>query len=117
MTDIPVQQILSAGVKPTYQAAAAGDTMPQTSNARRFFHVKNGAGVTRTVTIPKSSLSLNVAGYGGIAISDIVIAIPAGEERMIGPFSDLYKDGNGKIPINYDVITTVTVAAIELPSL
>lgn len=118
MSALTPQPILTSGMKPTYSAAAGGgDTIPQESKARRFAFVKNGGGGSITVTVAKQATSLPVSGYGSVPTSDLSVAIPAGEERMIGPFSDVYKDASGNINLAYSGVTTVTVAAIELPSL
>jgi hypothetical protein len=120
MAALTPQQIVTTGngVKPIYGTAnSGGDTLAQESKARRFVHYKNGSGGTLTITVAKQVSTLPVSGYGSVAISDITCAIPAGEERMLGPFSDAYKDGNGNINFTYSGVTSLTVAAIELPAL
>jgi hypothetical protein len=53
----------------------------------------------------------------GLAVADRAVAIPAGEERLIGPFpSAIYDDGNGKVQLTYDAVTSMTIAALRLGS-
>jgi hypothetical protein len=119
MAALSVQQVGVAGLTPAYTAAGAGgDTIPQSSDGRRFLHVKNGGGGSINVTITKQVASVRVPGVASaLAISDMVVAVGAGAEKMIGPFSDAYRDGNGNVAITYSGVTTVTVAAIEVPAL
>ncbi|UCD57872.1 MAG: hypothetical protein JSV16_01815, partial [Candidatus Hydrogenedentota bacterium] len=45
-----------------------------------------------------------------------VVSVPASGEKMIGPFpKDRFNDTAGKVQIAYSGVTSVTVAAIELP--
>jgi hypothetical protein len=45
---------------------------------------------------------------------DIVVAVPNGGERLIGPFSDRFADASGQVLITYSGVTSVTVAALEV---
>ncbi len=54
-------------------------------------------------------------GFGSLTISDMVVAVAAGSEEMIGPFSDAYVDSAGNVNVAYSGTASVTAAAIRLP--
>jgi hypothetical protein len=108
MAVLVAQSVVRAGVKPVYVAAAeAGDSFANTGD--EFIHIKNGAGDPYVVTIATP------ATVDGLAVADRTVSIPAGEERMIGPFpSNTYNDSTGKVQLTYDGIVSVTIAIIKL---
>jgi hypothetical protein len=110
MADLTVQNIDRSGLSPSYgTCAGGGDQFLNASNT--FIHVKNGDASPHTVTIVTQSTS------DGLAVADRAVAIPAGEERLIGPFpSAIYDDGNGKVQLTYDAVTSMTIAALRLGS-
>lgn len=109
-SDLTVQAIARTGLEPAY-AAANVDGNAFANDGQTFIHVKNGGGVEIDVTIPTP------AQVDGLDVEDVVVAVPAGEERMIGPFQGRLfgqpADSN-KVWVNYESVTTVTVAAIRL---
>lgn len=110
MADLTVSTITRSGIAPTYVAAAAlGDAFVNTG--RIFLHVKNGGGGSINVTVAEQ-VTADIAGY---TATDLVVAVPAGAERMIGPFPrSAYNDSNGKVQVSYSDETSVTVAALQL---
>lgn len=111
-----VEDIAEAGLNATYNPAAAGGDAA-INDGRLLLHVKNAAGTARTVTIAAQDSSAEVAGYGTMTKADAVVAVPASEDRFIGPFpkSAFNDPGTGQIAITYDDETSVTVAALRLP--
>lgn len=109
MAELAVQQILATGYEPTYAAAdVEGDTFPWA--ARAFIHAKNGDASSHTVTVVSQ-----YAATPGIAPDDIEVAIPAGEERMIGPLrGEFFRNTDGSVEITYDAVTSVTVAVLTV---
>ena len=110
-TDLTVLQVIQAGLNPAYTAANSvangGNMFPNTGDA--FLHVKNGSGSSINVTVDIPGL------VAGMAISDLVVAVPAGGERMIGPFDPTWcNQSDGKVYVDFSAVTTVTVAAIKL---
>lgn len=103
------KKIFLTGMAPVYVAAgAAGDEFANTG--RVFLHVKNSGASSINVTIN----SQTPCSYG--FDHDVVVAVPNGEDRMIGPFPKTrFDDANGKVQVSYSDVTSVTVAAIELP--
>lgn len=99
------QSLNRDGLEATYAAAAAGgDTFA--NDGRTFLHVKNGGGASVNVTVD----SIKQCDQG--VDHDVIVAVPAGEERMIGPFP-VSRFGS-PATIAYSGVTTVTVAALKL---
>lgn len=110
MANLSVQQTALTGLKPTYVAAASlGDEFVN-SRGRALCHIKNGSGAPITITLD-SQVECN---YG--IDHDLDIIIPAGEERLIGPFDPArFNDVNGRVQVGYSGVTTLTIAIIEVP--
>lgn len=108
MAVLTVQEVVNTGLNPSYAGAAAGGD-EFANNGDVLFHVKNGDASAHTVTI-NSQVNCN-QGFdhdgGG--------SIPAGEERMYGPFPKSRFNPDGNVQVTYDAVTSVTVAAIKLP--
>lgn len=110
MADLTTQAINRAGIGPTYAAAAGGgDKFIPGKDV--FLHAKNGSGGALTVTIvtPKT--------VSGEAIEDRAVSVPAGAERMIGPFpKSLFANpaDSGKAAITYSGVTSLTIAVLSL---
>jgi len=101
------QVISRSGLEPVYTAAdVAGDEFVNTG--RKFFHIKNGDGSPHTMTIETPNT------VDTLAIADRDVVIPAGEERMIGPFAGgTYNDSAGSVQVTYDAVTSVTLALVR----
>lgn len=114
MPTLNVEDIVEAGLDATYNAAdAGGDDFVNDSSKRIFLHVKNGDASSHTVTVSAIESSLDIPGYGLMSKNDIAVAVPAGEERFIGPFP---RFAFGNTPaIAYDDVTGVTVAVVKVP--
>jgi hypothetical protein len=109
MATLSHQQIGHAGTAITYSAAAGGgdNAFP---DERSFLHVKNGGGgsINVTVTVPGTSfLQLN---------GDIVVAVPNGSERLIGPLVPELAAAEtfGVVLFAYSGVTSVTVAVVRV---
>lgn len=115
MSLLTTQEMTVAGLEATYAAATAGgDTV--VADGKTFLHVKNGGGAPITVTIPKAANSTSKAGYGDIALADISVVVTNAEERMI-PIPPASHAPGGIASIAYTAVTSVTVAAIRLPTI
>lgn len=109
MATLPYVQVGIAGTNPGLVAAAAGGDKVA-PNERGALHVRNGSGasINVTVVVPGNTK------YGQ-ANPDVVVAVPAGADRLIGPFpSDLADPADGLVAITYSAVTTVTVAAVQI---
>lgn len=115
---LTVQTTVRTGLNQSYTAAIADGHAFDNSSKRVFLHVKNAGGGAVVVTIdcPKT--------VDGLAVPDLQVSVPAGEERMIGPFpEDLYSQVDSAlgideaVHIDTDTQTGISYAAIQLGSL
>lgn len=108
MAALSKQTISPNGSTPTFVAVAASDTFPPGNNV--FVYVKNAGASPDTVTIVTPG---NVKGQ---AISDYSFSVPAGAERVAGPFSgsDVADATTGLATITHSFTTSVTIAVLEL---
>lgn len=116
MAELTLQSIVAAGLEPAYAAVNASDTAILNQAQRNFLHVKNGGGGSINVTITAVKTSARVQGVGVVTIEDLVVAVPAGEERMIGPITEAYLDTDGEVTIGYSGTGSVTAGIFSLPA-
>lgn len=106
MATLTTQPIIPTGTTPTYAAAAGGGdkVLPGPTT---FIHVKNASGGSITVTVD------SVAPCSQGADHNLVVAIGAGTERMVGPLTaDRYASAtDGLAAVTYSGVTSLTVAA------
>jgi hypothetical protein len=109
MATLSYKQATVAGTDPAMAAASVGgDKVPP--NDRGALLVRNGSGASITVTIAWPGNTK----YGP-ANPDPTVAVPAGGDRLIGPFgNDLASSIDGLVAITYSAVTTVTVAAVSI---
>lgn len=94
-----------AGVTP----GGSGDTFVNTG--QEYVIVKNSSGGSINVTLDV------VATVDGAAVTDPVVAVGAGVEKMIGPFpTGWYNDGNGQAKVTCSATTSVTIKVVKLPT-
>lgn len=118
MAALSIQQIGEAGLDPQFSAAAAGgDTFANDTLERTFLFVKNGGAGAITVTGTAQKTQAGVRGFGALPRNDIAVSVPAGQDRLIGPFTDAFSDAAGNVSVTYSGVTSVTVAAVRLPRL
>lgn len=115
MALLTVQNLAKAGATPTYGAVAASDTFLNIGDERTFLHVKNGSGASINVTVTARKTQVKVPGVGQLTVSNLVVAVPAGQERMIGPFSEAFNDADGLVTVGYSATATVTAGVFRLP--
>lgn len=106
---LTVQSVVRTGLEPAY-TAAVGDGHSVLNDGRlTFVHVVNGSGSEVTITIPTPG------SVDGLAVADRTVAVPAGEERMIGPFpTATYNQADGTVHVDYSATTSVTVGAFKV---
>jgi hypothetical protein len=104
---LAVQTPSTSGITPTYSAVAASDEFP--NDGRTYVHVKNGGGSSDNVTFNSQQPCNQGADH------DIVVAVPNGQERIIGPFpADRFNDPTtGRVVMTHSFQTSVTVAVIR----
>lgn len=111
------QAIVRTGLNPAYTAVVAGAANGiafDNSSAGPVLHVKNGGGGAVAVTIETPG------SIDGLAIPDLSVSVPAGEDRIIGPFPKaLYNQVepdtalNEAVVVTFDIDTSVTVAVLS----
>jgi len=115
LATLTVLSLTSVGNTPNFVAAAAGGDEFVNSD-KSFFAVKNGGGGSINVTVAIQRSSFDIPGFGRVGFSALVIAVPPGEERYIkvppGPYND---PNTGRVEVTYSAVTSVTVAAIQVP--
>lgn len=87
-------------------AAAGGDKFLNDGNT--LLYIKNGGGssINATVAAPGTP--------GGLTLTPPVVAVPAGGEKILGPFDPKYfNDASGFVNLTYSGVTSVTVAVIQ----
>lgn len=108
MATLSSQSINRTGLEPSFASCASGGD-EFVNNGNEFIYVKNGDGSPHTVTIATP------ATVDGLAVADREVAVPAGEERIIGPFPKAtYDDTAGKVQLTYDAVTSLTIAVLKL---
>lgn len=107
--EITPKQTSDSGVKPEDKGELkTEDThlIPNDGNTR--LRVVNGGAEALTVTIATPGST------GGLAIADRTVEVPAGEERIIGPFKkSLYNNEDEQIEVTIDKSEEVTISAIK----
>lgn len=108
MANRAAQQISRAGLTPTLNAAASGDTCDVGTTT--FLDVRNGSGSAITLTVTA------VGGKGGLALANLVVSVPATSEKFIGPIDpELFENvSDGKAHLAWSATTTVTFAVLEM---
>lgn len=112
-TALAKQQITSAGVAAAYEAANADGHMID-GDERTFLHVKNGSAASINVTVQTPQQR------DGLDVAERVVAVPAGAERFIGPFSkQQYNRPSGgtdpdKVYVDLSAVASVTLAALGI---
>jgi len=115
MAILTVEDMVRAGVEPTFNvASAAGDEFQ--NDGKTFLYVKNGANAV-AVTLTAQNLLTNKPGFGDITLGNQVVNVPANEERAIGFFEQaIFNDGNSRVQITYDDESNVTLAVLKAPA-
>ena len=89
-----------------YAACATGDQI--VNNGRTVIYVKNGDSASHNVTVT------SVAACNQGANHDLVVAVAAGEQRIIGPFAtDRFNDVNGHVGLAYSALTSMEIAVVS----
>lgn len=96
-------------------ANAGGDTIPN-NRGGAFLRINNGSGASINVTLA-AGVNKNRPGDGvfpPMVLEDQVVAVPAGQARIIGPIPPSFNDGSGNVLLTYSATTSVTVETYQL---
>jgi hypothetical protein len=108
MATVTVQTMTRAGIAPTYNAASGGGDK-FAPGRDTYVHIKNGGGGSITATF---AVDLDVE---DLAVADATVTVPAGAERIAGPFSaHLFEDSaDGLVHVAWSGTTSVTFAVVK----
>lgn len=94
-------------------AVSASDSFPN-PRGNAFLYVKNGSGGSINVTLVAQSTSRPADGsFPAMTLSNNVVAVANGAEKIIGPIPSAFNDGNGNVTVQYSGTTSVTAAVIQ----
>lgn len=115
MADLTKQKILESGLAPSMVAAAGGGDAIASNSGNEVLMVVNGGGVSINVTATVQNAKADSSEYGEITKGDRVVAVAAGETKLIGRFARIaFNDVNGRVQLAYSGVTSVTVAVLTL---
>jgi hypothetical protein len=115
MATLTRQKVIQSGLTPSYASAGGSGDVVDNSDGRTFLHVKNDGGGSINVTVTAQVSSLATAGHGTLTVSNNVVAVPAGQNRMIGPFpKQAFNNASKQLAISYSGTTSVTIAALYI---
>ena len=109
MAALTKQTILRTGITPSYTAVAASDTFAPDNNC--FIHVKNAGGSADSCTV-----QVLQGDPPGLTISDNVVSVTNGQERMIGPFPPQFfaDPSTGQATVTHSFTTSVTIGVFTV---
>ncbi len=107
-TNITVVEITRDGVAATEVAGDVTNGNQFDHGARTFLRARNADVAQQTVTI------ITPGTVDGLAIADRVVTIPAGATRYIGPFTNDYRQSDGKVYVDVSD-ADVFLAVFRLP--
>jgi hypothetical protein len=112
MASLALQEFDLAGLTPSFAVAdVAGDSF--VNNGKTLLYVKNDDASAHDITL-NIQKSITIGGIS-ISLSNPIVTVPANDEKIIGPFSqDWFNDADGNVSVDYDAVTSVTVAALKL---
>lgn len=110
MAVLAAQQATTAGLNPTYAAAAAlGDTVTGVDK-KCLLRVVNGHSAPQTVTLASQKTART-----GLVPDDLDVAVPNAQERIIA-IDPAYVDADGVLHLTYSGVTLLTVGVLRTAS-
>ncbi len=107
-TALAVQAMTRAGLTPAYTAANGSGGHSVVNDGRTFLHVKNGGASPCVVTFETPGT------VDTLAIADRTVTVAAGGEAVAGTFPT--QTYGASMLVDFDQVTSVTVAAIKTPT-
>lgn len=101
-----VKPIFSGVLLGAVAASAGGDQFLNDGNV--LIYVKNGGGSSINVTVAAPGAP------GGLTLTNPVVAVAAGAEKLLGPFDPKYfNSATGFVNLTYSGVTSVTISVIQ----
>ena len=119
MADITITELANEALESSDVATAADASGDEIINSPdSFLAFRNDEASPKEVTIAKQQDSVRVEGMGDIAISDIVLTIPASTELYLYNCPTRgYNQTNGKLDVTYDGVTDFFVGSFRFARL
>jgi hypothetical protein len=106
MAEIAAQGISPTGTQLALVAAAASQTFDR-QHGQAILFVRNGSGASINVTLDSQ------APVGaGQSQTDRVVAVAAGQDKVIGNIEKNFEDADGQVHISWSATTTVSVGVL-----
>lgn len=113
--ELTVQDVVRTGLEATYSSADGTSGNVFENDGKTFVHIINGSGGSITATFDVVFTEL------GLTVPDLDVAVPAGEDRFIGPFpaavynqEDTENSIDEAVLVTFSAVTSVTIAALRL---
>lgn len=106
-TITPQDTSANDGLVITWEAANT-DGNAVVNNGRRIMLVRNGDTASHTVT------QVTGGTVTGLAVADPAVSVPAGDTAVLGPWPAIFNQSDGEVHLNYDAVTSVDVAVVEV---
>ncbi len=111
MPTVVAQEIVRGGVTPLFVAATADGDRVRPAHTM-FLRVRNSGGAS--VTVSPAPTFVNAAGSASLPTP---VAVPAGQERWLGPFPpEFYGASDGLMDVEYSDATDVAICVLDLPA-
>lgn len=108
MANLTTQTVVGSGLAPAFAAAAAGGDKVAPGDDT-FLVVKNADASAKTVTVDSARPCDQGVDH------DLVVVVPAGGERWIGPLvANRFAGADGLVSVSYSAVTSVTVGAVKV---
>jgi hypothetical protein len=108
----PISPAIS-GATVTPAAVSSSDSFAN-PRGNAFLYVRNGSGGSINVTlVAQSTLRPADGSFPAMTLSNNVVAVGAGAEKIIGPIPSAFNDGNGNVTVNFSATTSVTAVVIQ----
>jgi hypothetical protein len=108
-TALSKQQSLNNGLTPAFSAGDSANGHSFVNDGHQMLYVKNGGGSSINVTISTTGK------LAGLSLAALVIAVPNGQERMIGPFDPtVFNQADGNVYADLSGATSVTVGVFQV---
>jgi hypothetical protein len=110
VADIAITGLNPAGTLPT---VTDGDKFINTG--KEFLQVVNDSGGSINVTISSYPTNPQSTPPSGLTVGDQVVAVPAGQSKLIGPFPpSIYSDTSNYAHVVCSAVTDILIKALRL---
>lgn len=110
-TITPITPLIT-GVAPTIVTPAGGGDVIANGNNDTLFRVYNGSGGSINVTLTAVTTARSAdATFPPMTLSDVVVAVPNGTAKYIGPLAKAFNNGSNQVAVLCSATTSVTIEA------